>query len=145
MPGAMPTGNFLGQKQAYNVAPSIGLPVARPKKKLKALHWDKVDTPETSHWAAHAPSAEAREEKYSELSKKGILDEVEKLFTAKEIKKIGGGQAKKDDKKQIISTDLRKAFGKLFEHADPVSQSVLTSQKSHWPSFRSILWKRLHR
>ncbi|KAG9252326.1 uncharacterized protein F5Z01DRAFT_661535 [Emericellopsis atlantica] len=110
MPGAMPTGNFLGQKQAYNVAPSIGLPVARPKKKLKALHWDKVDTPETSHWAAHAPSAEAREEKYNELSKKGILDEVEKLFMAKEIKKIGGGQAKKDDKKQIISTDLRKAF-----------------------------------
>lgn len=87
------------------------MPVARPKKKLKALHWDKVDAPETSHWAAHTPSAEEREEKYNELSKKGILDEVEKLFMAKEIKRLGGGASKKDDKKQIISTDLRKAFG----------------------------------
>jgi len=83
----------------------------RPKKKLKAFHWDKVDSPLTTHWAAHAPSAEEREEKYMELSRKGILDEVEKLFLAKEIKKIGGGGNKKDDKKQIISNDLRKAFG----------------------------------
>lgn len=91
---------------------SIGLPVVRPKKKLKALHWDKVDTPLTTHWAAHAPSAEEREEKYMELSRKGILDEVEKLFMAKEIKQIGQGGSKKDDKKQIISNDLRKQFGK---------------------------------
>lgn len=111
MPGAMPSGNYLPQKSAFN-APGIGLPVARPKKKLKALHWEKVDTPETSHWAAHAPSAEEREEKYIELSKKGILDEVEKLFLAKEIKQLGGGTAKKGDKKQIISADLRKAYGK---------------------------------
>jgi len=82
----------------------------RPKKKLKALHWDKVDQPLTTHWAAHAPSAEEREEKYLELSRKGILDEVEKLFMAKEVKKIGQSSAKKDDKKQIISNDLRKQF-----------------------------------
>jgi hypothetical protein len=86
----------------------------RPKKKLKALHWEKVDTPETSHWAAHTPSVEEREEKYNELSRRGILDEVEKLFVAKEIKKIGGGGGKKDDKKQLISSDLRKAFGTLM-------------------------------
>lgn len=114
MPGAMLSGNFLPQKSAFS-APSIGLPVARPKKKLKALHWEKVDTPETSHWAAHAPSAEEREEKYIELSKKGILDEVEKLFMAKEIKQLGSGTAKKGDKKQIISADLRKAYGKYPE------------------------------
>lgn len=90
--------------------PGVGLPVVRPKKKLKALHWEKVDAPETSHWAAHTPSAEEREEKYMELSKKGILDEVEKLFMAKEIKAIGSGTSKKDDKKQLISSDLRKAY-----------------------------------
>ena len=112
MPGAI-SGHFLSaQQSAYTSTPGIGLPVVRPKKKLKALHWDKVDSPMTTHWAAHAPSAEEREEKYMELSKKGILDEVEKLFMAKEIKKLGGGGAKKDDKKQIISADLRKAFGK---------------------------------
>ncbi|KAI1497570.1 putative cytokinesis protein sepA [Biscogniauxia marginata] len=113
MPGAM-SGHFLSAQNGFVPPPTMGLPVVRPKKKLKAFHWEKVDTPETSHWAAHAPSAEAREEKYAELSKKGILDEVEKLFMAKEIKKIGGGTSKKDDKKQIISSDLRKAYEIAF-------------------------------
>lgn len=124
MPGAPSSGNFLPQKPAFSATPGIGLPVVRPKKKLKALHWDKVDTPETSHWAAHAPSAEEREEKYNELSRKGILDEVEKLFLAKEIKRIGAATSKKDDKKQVISADLRKAFGK-FEPR-PGNQTALT-------------------
>ncbi|KAI5918940.1 hypothetical protein F4810DRAFT_715040 [Camillea tinctor] len=113
MPGAM-SGHFLSAQNGFAPPPTMGLPVVRPKKKLKAFHWEKVDTPETSHWAAHAPSAEAREEKYAELSKKGILDEVEKLFMAKEIKKIGGGSSKKDDKKQVISADLRKAYEIAF-------------------------------
>lgn len=110
MPGAM-SGHFLSAQSNIPAAPSIGLPIVRPKKKLKNIHWEKVDAPEASHWAAHAPTAEEREEKYIELSKKGILDEVEKLFMAKEIKKLGGtGGSKKDDKKQIISGDLRKAY-----------------------------------
>jgi cytokinesis protein len=112
-PGAM-SGHFLSQQAGFTATPSIGLPVVRPKKKLKALHWDKVDTPLTTHWAAHTPSAEDREEKYLELSRKGILDEVEKLFMAKEAKLLGQGGSKKDDKKQIISIDLRKAFGKFL-------------------------------
>jgi cytokinesis protein len=112
MPGAI-SGHFLSAQNNFSPASNgIGLPVVRPKKKLKAFHWEKVDAPEASHWAAHTPSAEAREEKYIELSKKGILDEVEKLFMAKEIKKLGVGNSKKDDKKQIISSDLRKAYGK---------------------------------
>jgi cytokinesis protein len=113
MPGSV-SGHFLAKQQVMSTSSSIGLPVVRPKKKLKALHWDKVDTPLTTHWAAHAPSAEEREEKYMELSRKGILDEVEKLFMAKEIKQIGQGGSKKDDKKQIISNDLRKQFGKYW-------------------------------
>ncbi|KAL5604134.1 hypothetical protein BROUX41_002123 [Berkeleyomyces rouxiae] len=109
MPGAM-HGHFLPQP-AFTSTTSLGLSVVRPKKKLKALHWDKVDSPLSTHWAAHAPSAEAREEKYAELGRKGILDEVEKLFMAKEIKQIGKASGnKKDEKKQIISTDARKAF-----------------------------------
>lgn len=113
LPGKMPTGHFLAQPQ-YSAVPTIGLPVARPKKKLKALHWEKVDTPLTTHWAAHAPTAEEREEKYAELSRKGVLDEVEKLFLAKEIKQIGKGSSKKTDKKQIISSDLMRTFRKLL-------------------------------
>lgn len=125
MPGAM-SGHFLSAQSGFPTSPSIGLPIVRPKKKLKALHWDKVDAPETSHWAAHAPSVEEREEKYAELSKKGILDEVEKLFMAKEIKKIGVGASKKDDKKQIISSDLRKAYGKHRPRVVPNPFKMLT-------------------
>ncbi|PTB69549.1 hypothetical protein BBK36DRAFT_1137975 [Trichoderma citrinoviride] len=113
MPGHV-SGHYLPQTPSFGPSPTMGLPVMRPKKKLKALHWEKVDTPETSHWAAHAPSAEEREQKYNELSRRGILDEVEKLFVAKEIKKIGGSGGKKDDKKQLISSDLRKAFEIAF-------------------------------
>ncbi|KAI9695574.1 MAG: hypothetical protein M1836_006414 [Candelina mexicana] len=102
-------GGFLPQPQ-YTAAPTIGLSVVRPKKKLKALHWEKVDTPQVTIWAAHAPTHAAKEEKYLELSKRGVLDEVEKLFMAKEIKAIGATGGKKNDKKQIISTDLSKTF-----------------------------------
>lgn len=114
MPGAPPLpgslkGGFLPQPQ-YSTAPTIGLPFIRPKKKLKALHWEKVDAPQVTVWAAHTPTHASKEEKYLELSRKGVLDEVEKLFMAKEIKKLGVGGAKKSDKKQIISSDLMRTF-----------------------------------
>ena len=88
--------------------------MARSKKKLKALHWEKVDTPQVTMWASHAPTHEAKEEKYKELSRKGVLDEVEKLFLAKEIKAIGKKRSEKSDKKQIISGDLMRNFRKFF-------------------------------
>ena len=113
MPGKL-AGNFLAQQPTYNAVPTLGLPVARSKKKLKALHWEKVETPMTTHWAAHAPTAAEKEEKYAELTRKGVLDEVEKLFMAKEIKQLGKGSSKKTDKKQIISSDLMRTFRKYL-------------------------------
>ncbi|KAJ5825467.1 Diaphanous autoregulatory [Penicillium riverlandense] len=88
------------------------MPSIRPKKKLKALHWDKVDTPQVTVWATHAPTQEEKEEKYTDLAKKGVLDEVERLFMAKETKIFGNSAAAKQrkDKKQIISNDLSKNF-----------------------------------
>ena len=114
VPGAPPLpvakkGGFLSQPH-FAPVPTIGLPFIRPKKKLKALHWEKVDVPQVTVWAAHAPTAAAKEEKYMELSRKGVLDEVEKLFLAKEIKMIGAGGNKKSDKKQVISSDLMRTF-----------------------------------
>ena len=113
-PGAPPlpgpkSGGFLPSAQ-YAPVPIISMPFIRPKKKLKALHWEKVDTPQVTVWATHAPTHEAKEEKYMELAKKGVLEEVEKLFMAKEIKIIGAASGKKSDKKQIISSDLAKHF-----------------------------------
>ena len=110
LPGAK-MGGFLS-KQNFAEAPIISMPFIRPKKKLKALHWEKVDTPQVTVWATHAPTHEDKEAKYVELSRKGVLDEVEKLFLAKEIKVIGsgGGGGKKSDKKQLISRDLMHTF-----------------------------------
>jgi cytokinesis protein len=83
-----------------------------PKNNLKKVHWDKVDTPEVTVWAAHAVSAEEKEQKYTDLAKKGVLDEVERLFRAKETKIFGASTAAKarKDKKQVISNDLSKNF-----------------------------------
>lgn len=139
-PGAPPTpnapplpgpqrGGYFPQTQ-YNPAPTIGLPFIRPKGKLKAIHWDKVDAPQVTVWASHIPTHQAKEEKYMELSRKGVLDEVEKLFMAKEIKKIGAAKGGKSDKKQIIGSDLRQKFlislSKFStQSADEVVQMIL--------------------
>lgn len=108
LPGPKRGPGFLSRADESAPAPSVALGVARPKKKLKALHWEKVDTPQVTIWASHAPTLDDREEKYRELSRKGVLDEVEKLFLAKEIKVIGATSGNKDNKKQIVSSDLRK-------------------------------------
>lgn len=113
LPTKMP-GGFLSSKAVSattSVVPALG--VARSKKKLKAFHWDKVDTPEVTVWANSGSSLEEREEKYRELSRKGVLDEIERLFLAKEIKQIGPS-GKKSEKKSIISSDLSKAWRKYF-------------------------------
>ena len=102
-PGFLPKGSF-------NAPGSMSLTGPRPKKKMKALHWDKVDAPSSTVWATHGLTAEEKEEKYQELAKKGVLDEVEKLFLAKEIKQIGKKGGKKEEKKQVISRDLMHNF-----------------------------------
>ncbi|KAI9709086.1 MAG: hypothetical protein M1820_003532 [Bogoriella megaspora] len=109
LPGAK-NGGFLPKKGLIQSVPTVALGVARPKKKLKALHWEKVDEPQVTIWADHAPTLETKEEKYKELARKGILDEVEKLFSAKEIKALGKTSSKKSDKKQLISGDLIRKF-----------------------------------
>jgi cytokinesis protein len=88
------------------------MPSIRPKKKLKPLHWEKIDTPQVTVWASHAPTHEEKEQKYHELANKGVLDEVERLFMAKETKILGGGASAKPrkEKKQIISNELSKHF-----------------------------------
>ncbi|KLJ07451.1 cytokinesis protein [Blastomyces silverae] len=113
-PPPPPGASIGGWKKTYLPADApvatIGLPFIRPKKKLKALHWEKVDSPQVTVWAAHAPTPEAKEEKYTELAKKGVLDEVERLFRAKETKVLGAGPSKKKDKKQIIPGSLMHKF-----------------------------------
>lgn len=113
-PGAPPLpgmqhGHYLPRPMSPGL-PQITSPYIRPKKKLKAFHWDKVDTPEVTVWSQTAADTSAKEEKYQELERKGVLAEVEKLFSAKEIKILGKGKEAKEDKKSIISSDMRKNY-----------------------------------
>ena len=95
-------GNFLARSE-FNPTPVLSMPFIRPKKKLKALHWDKVDAPQVTVWAAHAPTHEAKEEKYLELSRKGVLEEVEKLFLAKESRLLASLAVKRSLKRSRSS------------------------------------------
>jgi cytokinesis protein len=113
LPGGKRGPGFLPRGSLPSAAPVPALGVARPKKKMKALHWEKVDTPQVTVWATHAPSLDDREERYRELSRKGVLDEVERLFLAKETKKFGQSSTK-NDKKSIISSDVSKNFRKII-------------------------------
>lgn len=124
MPGAQ-HGGFLPQQQMFSPTAPVAPVAPRPKKKLKAIHWEKIDSTETTMWAAHTPTFEQKEEKYQELSKKGILDEIEKLFMAKEIKQIGASKAKqgKTEKKQLISRDLM--------HTMQISLSKFSNQEAN--------------
>ncbi|KAM5452063.1 hypothetical protein MaudCBS49596_003413 [Microsporum audouinii] len=131
-PPPMPGGwkkTYLPAGQVSPV-PTVSLPFIRPKKKLKALHWDKVDTPQVTVWAAHAPTHEAKEQKYTDLAKKGVLDEVERLFMAKETKVLGRS-AKKADKKQIISSELVRGFEIAFAKFSQVSVDDLVRKIIH--------------
>lgn len=103
-------GSFSNASSTLTTPTTPTIPIVRPKKKLKALHWEKVDASQVTIWAAHAPTLQSREDKYLELSRKGVLDEVEKLFLAKEIKQIGKAGGRKDQKRQIISNDLMWTF-----------------------------------
>ena len=110
--GALPGAWRANYIYSEVTGPTFNMPSVRPKKRLKALHWEKVDTPQVTVWASHSQTPEAKEEKYSELAKKGVLDEVERLFMAKDAKIFGGGSTMKQrkDKKQIISNELSKTF-----------------------------------
>jgi cytokinesis protein len=136
-PPPMPGGKRPGflPRPGLNTAHSASLSGPRPKKKMKALHWEKVDAPQTTVWATRGLTSEEKEEKYQELSKKGVLEEVEKLFLAKEIKQIGKKQDKKNEKKQIISRDLLHNFQismakfSSFSVEDFVSMVILCDKK----------------
>jgi len=133
LPGAQ-HGHFLPMSAMSPTISTLKTPFMRPKKKLKAFHWDKVDTPQVTVWATQA-NAELKEEKYRDLQKKGVLDEVEKLFMAKEIKVIGAGAGKgKTSAKEIISSDMRRNFhvsmAKLKNYsADDVVRMIIHCDK----------------
>lgn len=100
MPPSMGT-HYLSNGMATSITKGF-----RPEKKLKPMHWEKLDGVEYTLWAQKTD----REALYTTLMSKGVLADVEKLFVFKESKMRTGGNVKKDQKKQIISNDLTKTI-----------------------------------
>lgn len=82
-------------------SPSLFEAYPRPKKKLKQLHWEKVEVTENSFWENASPKVIAEE-----LLNKGILDELEKIFPAKEIKQITKRKPGEAAKITFLSKDV---------------------------------------
>ncbi|OBA25806.1 hypothetical protein HANVADRAFT_34144, partial [Hanseniaspora valbyensis NRRL Y-1626] len=80
----------------------------RPKRKLKQLHWDKLDS------SAYFESKSGK--LLEDLGEKGVLGELEKKFAAREIvalkkKKDGEDEKGELDKITFLSRDVAQQFG----------------------------------
>lgn len=78
----------------------------RPKKKLKQLHWDKIEIGTLNSFWNNINS----ELITSDLTSKGIFDEIELIFAAKEIKKLTTKKKKDIDKVSFLSRDVSQQF-----------------------------------
>ncbi|QLG70161.1 hypothetical protein HG535_0A01000 [Zygotorulaspora mrakii] len=114
-PPPPPPFPMMGQKSSSRTAipspllpqsPSLFSSYPRPQKRLKQLHWEKLDATDNSIWS----SGEA--EKFAgDLYEKGVLADLEKAFVAREIKSLKS--RKKDDLQKIsfLSHDISQQFG----------------------------------
>lgn len=79
----------------------------RPKKKLKQLHWEKFDNNTSNSFWQNAQTNTIA----NELMTKGIFDEIELIFAAKEIKKLATKKKEDIDKLTFLSRDVAQQFG----------------------------------
>ena len=87
-------------------SPSLFEKYPRPHKKLKQLHWEKLDSTDNSIWGT------GKAEKFADdLYEKGVLADLEKAFAAREIKSLA--TKRKEDLKKItfLSRDISQQFG----------------------------------
>ncbi|KAI5969336.1 hypothetical protein CANMA_001656 [Candida margitis] len=94
------------QLQSPSPSPILGN-VPRPKKKLKQLHWEKIDHTEVDNSFWKEPNSDTLA---SELMSKGVFDEIEIIFAAKEIKKLASKKKEDMDKVSFLSRDVAQQF-----------------------------------
>lgn len=82
----------------------------RPKIKLKAMHWDKLDA-QSSQYTIWSHMMLDANQLASVLKERGLLDEIERVFQHKESKLRFGAKAEKSGKKELMGNDLRHKFG----------------------------------
>lgn len=89
---------------------SIGLQehyiAGRPRKKLKPMHWEKLDGVEYTLWASRGNT----EGMFAELSEKGILEEMERMFFFKESRMLTKARPDGEKKKEFLDSGIVKSI-----------------------------------
>lgn len=87
------------------------------------MHWEKLDGVEYTLWATCAD----KDGVFEELSKKGILEEMEKLFFFKETRLLKKSKGDGEKKKEFLDTGVVKAFQiALSKYAQIPTMQVVT-------------------
>ncbi|CAN6664543.1 protein Bni1p [Trichomonascus vanleenenianus] len=122
-PGSIPSyssHNSPALATPVSQSPQFALGI-RPRRKLKQMHWEKLDTVDHTVWADNEPTiADA-------LHKQGVFEEVEKIFAAKEIKTLMNKKKKQEEKITFLARDVSQQFGinlHMFSQL-PVDELVL--------------------
>lgn len=79
----------------------------RPKRKLKQMHWDKIDLVDHTIWAATMDDKSMA----ADLFKKGVFEEVERIFAAKDIKLVAAKKKLKLEETSFLTKDVSQQFG----------------------------------
>ncbi|CAI5757110.1 unnamed protein product [Candida verbasci] len=99
--------------------------IPRPKKKLKQLHWEKIDYDQTSNSFWNDPKNSTL---VSDLMSKGIFDEIEVIFAAKEIKKLATKKKEDLDKVSFLSRDVAQQFSINLHSFNSLSDEELIAK-----------------
>ncbi|KAI5966773.1 uncharacterized protein KGF55_000182 [Candida pseudojiufengensis] len=111
-PPPLPNGQVNKYREAKVLSPVLDSSnfdnhLPRPKKKLKQIHWEKIDYEEVENSFWKQPSTNTIA---NELMSKGIFDEIEVIFAAKEIKKLATKKKSDIDKVSFLSRDIAQQF-----------------------------------
>lgn len=71
------------------------------------MHWEKLEAVDHTVWATTDETGNIVDELYH----KGILEEVEQIFAAKEIKPINGKKKSQEEKVTFLKSDITQQFG----------------------------------
>lgn len=87
-------------------SPSLFERYPRPQKKLKQLHWEKIEPADNSVWNA------SKAERFADdLYEKGVLANLERAFAAREVKSLASKKKEDLDKISFLSRDISQQFG----------------------------------
>lgn len=125
-PPPFPMLSAMGAKVADVKTPVVDPFAAfpRPKNKMKQLHWEKFDN-ETDHtfWKDSQSATLA-----TDLKRRGVFDEIELIFAAKEIKKLATKKKEDVDKFSFLPRDVSQQFGINLHSFNSLSDEELVAK-----------------